>query len=198
MQKQLTAINEQLYNHLNKYKKKAVIVIALACELQSQHEVIRSYRMSVLTANVCSLDTTKHQIKRQERTSRSPTCWCSTFLFSLVSLRRFTAPYVVRQRDVFLVSTTLQVVFVKWWGWNVQVWLVSLCGLDCTLSSENSKLRQLTAVTQPVVFNGNGQPLPAPAPAEFTLYAYHAYSASRIVALNPVFLTQSTQPYQEC
>lgn len=31
-------------------QKKAVIVIARQCELQSQHMVIRSYRMSVLTA----------------------------------------------------------------------------------------------------------------------------------------------------
>jgi len=34
-------------------KKKAVIVIARQCELQSQHMVIHGYRMSVLTANVC-------------------------------------------------------------------------------------------------------------------------------------------------
>lgn len=31
-------------------QKKAVIVIARQCELQSQHMVIRGYRMSVLTA----------------------------------------------------------------------------------------------------------------------------------------------------
>ena len=67
------------------------------------------------------------------------------------------------------------------------------CGLDCKLKSRTLYSDSIQLLLLPVVIQRNGQPLPAPAPAVAYASKFDKpILTSRIVALDPVFLTQST------
>ena len=67
------------------------------------------------------------------------------------------------------------------------------CGLDCKLKSRTLYSDSIQLLLLPVVIQRNGQPLPAPAPAVAYASKFDKpILTSRIVALEPVFLTQST------
>ena len=73
------------------------------------------------------------------------------------------------------------------------------CGLDCKLKSRTLYSDSIQLLLLPVVIQRNGQPLPAPAPAvAYALKFDKPILTSRIVALDPVFLTQSTLGYKGC
>ena len=73
------------------------------------------------------------------------------------------------------------------------------CGLDCKLKSRTLYSDSIQLLLLPVVIQRNGQPLPAPAPAvAYALKFDKPILTSRIVSLDPVFLTQSTLRYTGC
>lgn len=73
------------------------------------------------------------------------------------------------------------------------------CGLDCKLKSRTLYSDSIQLLLLPVVIQRNGQPLPAPAPAVAYASKFDKpILTSRIVALDPVFLTQSTLGYTGC
>lgn len=73
------------------------------------------------------------------------------------------------------------------------------CGLDCKLKSRTLYSDSIQLLLLPVVIQRNGQPLPAPAPAVAYASKFDKpILTSRIVALDPVFLTQSTLRYIGC
>lgn len=73
------------------------------------------------------------------------------------------------------------------------------CGLDCNLKSRTLYSDSIQLLLLPVVIQRNGQPLPAPAPAVAYASKFDKpILTSRIVALDPVFLTQSTLRYTGC
>ena len=73
------------------------------------------------------------------------------------------------------------------------------CGLDCKLTIKNSIQRQHTAVTV-ARCNSTQRATSASSCSSCCIRSkvWQAYSASRIVALDPVFLTQSTLRYTGC
>lgn len=73
------------------------------------------------------------------------------------------------------------------------------CGLDCKLKSRTLYSDSIQLLLLPVVIQRNGQPLPAPAPAVAYASKFDKpILTSRIVALDPIFLTQSTLRYTGC